>query len=84
MPVFSFYVVQRAYRAKPDITPQYLSNFKQTLVSNGSLAYLAITKLSLQKCVLHGSNSLTAAHARAEHEVLAFSDRPYYESVFLW
>jgi endoribonuclease Dicer len=83
--LLDFYVIRHYYGRFPDVSPRQLSLLKQTVVCNGSLGYIALTKLEVQKYLLHGSVNLEQAVHRAVREVAtSFQVGRFAEAVWLW
>lgn len=73
------------HHTHPQATAGQLTQLRIVLVSNGSLGYLAITKLQLQKYILRNSPALEKRFVEAcELADPIFSEHPYYRAVFMW
>lgn len=72
-------------KLQPHADAGQLTNLRSILVCNGSLGYLAVTKLQLHQRILHHSVSLAALFEQAAVEAgLTFQDTLYHRAVWFW
>lgn len=70
--VIDMWVVEHTYRRFQGVTAEQLTRTRAKLVSNGSLGFLALRKLSLHHKVLHNSDSFKLACSEALEAIRSF------------
>ncbi|SCV72586.1 BQ2448_4123 [Microbotryum intermedium] len=66
--LLDYWATDRIFKVFEHATPRHLTFMRALLVSNPTLAFLAIRKLDLHKTILHGSASLEVAMLEAQEQ----------------